>query len=241
MKNHPAFQHTDHRPWPLPETNWRWQQQWNDLVFVHWEVDPNWLRSRIPEGLEIDLHDGKAWLGIVPFSMKGVTLRKLPAPGFLCDFPEINLRTYVKRDGKQGVWFFSLDITQWTAVWIARTFFHLPYYKAQIATQNQGNQIEYHFRRNPLEFHASYTPETRVQPEKDSFENWATERYCLYSDNKKGDLFRAEIHHRQWPLQAASIEVHTNTMLNHWPVGCMHPSVLYSKTIDVVVYPLEKI
>ena len=241
MNIHPALEHTCHRPWPLPQKNWRWRQQWNELAFIHWEINKDWLISQIPNGLELDLYDGKAWIGIVPFSMKGVTLRGFPAPKFLCDFPEINLRTYVTRNGKKGVWFFSLDVPHSLAVWAARTFFHLPYYKAQIHTTIDGTHVDYQFKRNEVEFEGTYTPGEFIDAASKSFEYWSTERYCLYSANSTGELFRAEIHHRQWPLQSASITIRKNTFLDNLPIGKMHPSVLFSKSIDVVVYDLVKI
>jgi uncharacterized protein YqjF (DUF2071 family) len=241
MTYHTAFEYNAHRPWPLPDKKWRWRQQWNDLAFIHWSIDKDWLATQLPNGLELDLYDGNAWIGIVPFSMKGVTLRGFPAPKFLCDFPEINLRTYVTKNEKPGVWFFSLDVPNALAVWAARTFFHLPYYKAQIETSVDKNHIEYHFKRNEIEFDGTYTPGSLINTSSESFEYWSTERYCLYSANSKGELFRAEIHHPQWPLQSASIKIRKNTFLTNLPIGEMHPSVLFSKSIDVAVYDLEKL
>ena len=101
------------------------RQEWLDLVFLHWEITPQEIRPHLPRGVELDLYDGTAWLGIVPFDMKGVTRRGFPAPRWLSDFPEINVRTYVSVDGKAGVWFFSLDVPSRLAVWGARTFSHM--------------------------------------------------------------------------------------------------------------------
>ena len=56
--------------------------------------------SHIPSGLTIDLHDGTAWIGIVPFHMSGVTLRGVPALPWVSAFPELNVRTYVTAGGK---------------------------------------------------------------------------------------------------------------------------------------------
>ena len=240
MKQHPSLECTEHRPWPLPEKNWRWCQQWQNLVFIHWSIDKDWLQKQLPSGLELDLYDGQAWIGIVPFSMKGVTLRGCPAPRFLCDFPEINLRTYVTRNGKKGVWFFSLDVPNALAVWAARTFFHLPYYNARINTTEHEHQVNYHSVRNEVEFDGTYIPEKFIDATGNSFESWSTERYCLYSVNSQGRLFRGDIHHKRWPLQSASIEIRKNTFPNDMPIGDMHPSVLFSRSIDVVVYDLVR-
>ena len=97
-------------------------QSWRRLLFLHWEVDPAVLASRLPAGLHLDLHGGKAWLGVVPFLMCDVRPRGLPAVPGLSNFPELNVRTYVHdKNGVAGVWFFSLDAGQRPADREART------------------------------------------------------------------------------------------------------------------------
>jgi uncharacterized protein YqjF (DUF2071 family) len=199
------------------------------------------IRELIPPELEIDTFAGEAWLGIVPFNMKGVTARGCPAPSALCDFPEINLRTYVKRDGKPGVWFFSLDVNSPLAVWAARTFFHLPYFQAEVTTSREGDTVHYSHRRGDFVFDASYRPLDGAAAVKDPFSAWATARYCLYCHNRKGRVFRGEIQHAPWPLQAAEVDIRHNTLLKDFPVGERHPSILFSRSIDVLIYPLRSV
>ena len=127
MAVHPALIQTDHRPWAMPERRWSMQQQWANLAFLHWEISPAVLQETLPADLEVDTYDGRAWLGVVPFDMKGVTPRHVPRFKPLTDFPEINVRTYVIKDGKPGVWFYSLDVTSPLPVSVARRFFLLPY------------------------------------------------------------------------------------------------------------------
>jgi len=117
---------TAHRPWPLPERPWIMTQTWHDLLFAHWPVDKERLRAKLPPGIALDLFDGQAWLGVVPFRMSNVAPRGLPALPWVSAFPELNVRTYVTRDGKPGVYFFSLDAANPLAVQTARTLFHLP-------------------------------------------------------------------------------------------------------------------
>ncbi|MCC5848206.1 MAG: DUF2071 domain-containing protein [Verrucomicrobia bacterium] len=237
----PELARTDHRPWPLPDRPWLLRQQWNDLLFLHWAVDPDWVQKALPEGLQVDTHDGKAWLGIVPFDMKGVTFRGCPAPPVFCDFPEINLRTYVTDGEKAGVWFFSLDVNKRMAVWGARTFFHLPYFKAEVETHREGEWVRYWHSRGDLRFEASYRPaKSEILPQGE-FEEWATSRYALYCQSRRGAVYRGEIHHTPWPLQSAEVEIQENTLLDGLPIGEAHPSRLFSRSLNVVVYPLEKL
>ena len=76
---------------------------------MHWEVSIEKLSPHIPKGLEIDLFDGKAYVGTIPFLMKNVRPRLLPAVPGVSTFPEFNIRTYVKKNGKPGVLFLTLD------------------------------------------------------------------------------------------------------------------------------------
>jgi hypothetical protein len=83
--------------------------RWLDLLFAHWPVDPDALAAKLPAGLDLDLRDGQAWLGIVPFTMADVAPRGVPALGRFSQFPEINVRTYVRHGDLPGIWFLSLD------------------------------------------------------------------------------------------------------------------------------------
>ena len=114
------------RPWVM-------RMRWVDLLFAHWAVDADALRTKLPDGLELDLYDGQAWLGIVPFVMEDVGPRGLPAPPAAGRFPELNVRTYVRHEGRPGVWFLSLDAASRPAVEGARTGFGLPYFHATMS------------------------------------------------------------------------------------------------------------
>ena len=98
---------TSHLPFPMPERKFSLQQNWVDLTFMHWEVDPDILRKHIPDDLEIELFEGKAYVGVIPFKMEKVRPRFLPSISFISNFPEFNIRTYVKKMGKE-VYFSSL-------------------------------------------------------------------------------------------------------------------------------------
>src|SRR5688572_26680694 len=102
-------------------------QTWHDLLFAHWPIPASELRPLVPPGLDLDLFDGQAWIGVVPLRMSGVRVRALPPIPGNAAFPELNVRTYVKlgpssEDGiaRSGVWFFSLDATPRLVVAAAR-------------------------------------------------------------------------------------------------------------------------
>lgn len=239
--NHPALKQLNHRPWPLPKKRPLLSQIWQNLVFIHWEVSFEQIRTAVPEPLEIDTYDGKAWIAIVPFDMKKVTLKGGPSVAGLSDFPEINVRTYVQYAGKPGIWFFSLDIPSKFAVWAARTFFHLPYRYGKVRVTERNDGIHYQHNVDKAGFTAHYKPVQLISKNASSFETWATERYCLYCKSKRGHLYRTEVQHQAWPLQQAEIDIQKNTLLENWDLGSSHPSILFSKHLDVLAYAPERL
>jgi uncharacterized protein YqjF (DUF2071 family) len=208
---------TAHRPSPLPRGWWAMYQRWSDLLFAHWPVAPDDLRGRLPPGLELDLFDGRAWVGVVAFRMNGVRLHGLPPMPGLCAFPELNVRTYVHCQGQKGVWFLSLDAGSRAAVAAARSWFNLPYFEAEMELVERDGEISFRSRRRhsgaaPAEFRARYTPVAPVELSRPgTLEEFLTERYCLFVSGRRG-LTRGEIHHEPWPLQLARADVAANTM-----------------------------
>lgn len=183
--------------------------RWLDLLFAHWPVDAEVLRDRIPAELELDTFEGRAWLGVVPFTMADVSPRGVPAVPRFSTFPEVNVRTYVRHHGMAGVWFLSLDADSWLTVRGARRVFHLPYAHARMRSTRIGDEIAYHSVRDdrgvpPARFDARYRPTGVARPaDPDSFDDWSTNRLRLFSVDGAGSILRAEIAHEAWPLRPA--------------------------------------
>src|SRR5215203_2496444 len=237
---------TGHRPWPLPQRPWIMTQTWHDLLFAHWPVDKALLRERVPPGTELDVFDGQAWLGIIPFHMTNVAPRGLPALPWVSAFPELNVRTYVTRDGKPGIYFFSLDAGNPLAVGTARSLFHLPYFTAVMTVEQREGWIAYDSRRAgadpPADLVCRYRPIGSVSPPvPGTLEHFLTERYCLYTIDNAFRVRRLEIHHRPWPLQSAELEVTRNTMADAAGIRLpsMAPLLHFSKRQDMVAFPME--
>nr|WP_256199118.1 DUF2071 domain-containing protein [Verrucomicrobium spinosum] len=124
-------------------------QTWSHLLFLHWEWDAAAIQRTLPSGLHVDTFGGSAWVGLVPFFMRNIRPRYLPAVPWVSYFLELNVRTYVHDDeGRPGVWFYSLDCNQPLAVWTAQTFFHLPYQHARMTAEfGTGKEIHYRCHR----------------------------------------------------------------------------------------------
>jgi uncharacterized protein YqjF (DUF2071 family) len=205
-------------PHPVPEGPWLMQQRWHDLLFAHWPYPVDSVRALIPRSLEVDTFDDKAWVGVTPFFMTGVRMRLAPPVPTAYSFAELNVRTYVIRDGVPGVWFFSLDAASTLAVIGARMGARLPYFRANMTVDRDARAITYRSQRwppsaVPAEFEARYAPRPhplRVKPR--SLEYFLTERYSLYTSDRDS-LWRGDIHHPRWKLHEAQADIRTNTMI----------------------------
>ena len=233
---------TEHRPWPLPDGRWVMGQTWDDLLFAHWPVDAEALRAHLPEGLELDTWEGDAWVGITPFVVTGLRLRGTPPLPFVSTFPELNVRTYVSRDEKPGIWFFSLDAASAAAVEVARRTYRLPYYRARVTAERRAGDVAYSCARTegvrPHVWDGRYRPAGEPREvSAGTLEHFLTERYCLYAADGEA-LYRAEIHHPPWPLQDAEAEIDLNTMPPDWlDLPGDAPLLHFSRRQDVVIWP----
>jgi uncharacterized protein YqjF (DUF2071 family) len=230
-------------------------QSWRHLMFLHWAVAPAILRPLVPGELELDLFEGLAYVGLVPFTMKGVRPAGLPAVPALSDFHETNVRTYVHFQGRDpGVWFFSLDAANLIAVALARRFFHLPYHHARMFLECEhpgrpadARSILYAGARRWSEtLTASYlirgAASGPVEPAQlGTLEHFLVERYLLYAQ-AHGRMFRGQVHHRPYPLQPAELVSLDETLLA--AAGIERPSqpalAHYAAGVDVEVFRLRE-
>lgn len=239
----------ENRQWPPPSRPWLLFMRWLDLAFLHWAVEPDQLQRRLPRGLSLDTFDGKAWVGITPFRMSDVRPRFAPPLPWVSAFPELNVRTYVLRDGKPGIWFLSLEAGNPLAVRGARWGYHLPYYDARMSVEQNGDWIDYRSRRtdrstSPADFAGRYRPTGDVyRAVAGSLDYWLTERYCLYTLDRRGRLCRGEIHHAPWPLQPAEAEIEINTIAaaNGVRLPPEPPLVHFARRQDVVGWYLDRL
>jgi hypothetical protein len=220
------------------------RQTWRDLTFLHWRYEPRTVRPLLPPQLSLDLFDGAAWLGLVPFLITGLTLPHAPAVPWLSRFPETNVRTYViDRQGRRGVWFFSLDAARLPAVLAARAAYGLPYFWARMSVRKKGQLVGYASRRRFLSGDLNIVVERGASLAAQSeLEIFLTARFRLYTA-RLGKLAMARIEHPQWPLHQARV-VHCDESLiiaSGLPAPEGEPIVHYAPRVDVRVGPPERV
>ena len=233
---------------PKNHRGWIGRQQWGQLLFAHWPANYENLREKIPSEFELDTFDGDPWVGVVPFVMSGVRLRGLPPVPGVSRFLELNLRTYIRYRGRSGVYFFSLDANQPIAVWAARTFFHLPYFRSRMSIGSEDGSIRYKSQRihagvPTAAFDCTYRGDKQIETSAGDLAEWLTERYCFFTRASSGAIYRGDIHHQKWPLQSAAADFRVNEIASSLGVRIADTSPLlhYSENLDVKVWKLTRI
>lgn len=230
---------------------------WHHLLFLHWETEAGALQKLLPPGIEVDLFEGRAYIGLVPFTMRHLRPRGLPHLPHLShaheNFHEVNVRTYVRhpRYGP-GVWFFSLDAANAAAVCAARLWYKLPYFYASMSLDarraGQSTIYDYHSQRHwpaplPGSCDIIYAPKgspTHAQP--GTLEHFLVERYLLYS-YARGHLFAGRVRHKPYPLQEAQVFSFRENLIHASGIRRPDDAPLahYARRVQVDIFALRKL
>jgi len=182
-------------------------QRWDRLLFLHFEVPEEAIRARVPKRLEVDTFGGRAFVSVTPFTVTGARLRGVPPVPGLSRFHELNVRTYVRMGEDRGVWFFSLDAASAPAAAIARASLRLPYCYAGMHRSEDRGLFRYDSLRvvpaPQASFSGSWSVKDGTAPAATgTLAHFLCERYVLFSRAFGSKLFRVQVRHAPWPLQA---------------------------------------
>lgn len=214
------------------DKGWIISQHWRDVIFLHYKVDVDELQKKVP--FPLDLYQGEAVVSIVPFVMSKIRFPFLfPVPG-LSELLELNLRTYVRVNGRPGVYFFTLDSNHLPGVLIARWFFALPYRWMKLSFSFRDH---YEFTSPELHLKAR-VKEVKVSSD---FDRWSTERYALFTKRREV-VYEGTVEHRPWTLQEIEVvelkDNFSNLIGEHLKMQTLM-GASYSKSLDVRFRPFR--
>ena len=182
---------------------------WRSMLFAHWRVEPDRLQRLLPPGLEVDTHDGSAWVSLTPFEMADVR-PGLPGLGRTrrgWTTLETNLRTYVRRPGgADGLWFLSLDIVNPLAVGVARMGVGAPYFRADLDLRREGDTVSYSGRRGSDGPGYDATAQLGPHVEPDPTAVWLTSRWRAFTRHL-GQVLVVPVEHEPWPVREVRLEL----------------------------------
>jgi uncharacterized protein len=195
---------------------------WLTLTFVHWPVPPAEVQALLPPGLVVDQWQGSAWVSLTPFVMADLRPFGLGAPAVAArrisgrlarlvheasSIPETNLRTYVRGpDGRDGLWFLSLDIASRTLAVALRGLSGAPYRYGRLNLERNEDAITYAGSRPHGESSYRMVVRTGDHLEPSDLDLWLTSRWRAYTTHLD-QLLVFPVEHEPWPLQAARLDM----------------------------------
>jgi uncharacterized protein len=222
-------------------------QRWIHLLFLHWSLSPDVVQMTLPQALQADTFEGSAWVGIVPFFMRGVRAAGFVSVPGVSNFLELNLRTYVRDlHGRPGIWFYSLDANQALGVFLARAVFALPYKFAYMNARVCDGEIDYWSRRfgHKNSLHYWYRASEKLgEAGFGSLEFFFIERYRLFA-RRGNHLIAARVHHSPYQLRKVTVLNADSELfaMDGFEAPAEPPvHTIYSERVDVSIYPIEPV
>jgi uncharacterized protein YqjF (DUF2071 family) len=200
-------------------------QRWHDVAFLHWRFDPDRITPLLPRGVAIDTYDGAAWVTLTPFAVERSRPPVVPPIPGLSNFVESNVRTYVVGpDGRDGLWFLTLETNSLSTTIAARTALGVPYRWSTMDRRREGNQVTYSSRRRlvePAPHHRTTVTTSSERLANRPLAAWLTGRWRAWS-SAAGRLVVVPVEHEPWPISDAALVDHDDTLLRS--VGLPEPA-----------------
>ena len=184
------------------------RQSWRDVVFLHWETDPESAQRWLPDGTHLDLHHGRTFVGLIGLRIQTALLGLVPVP-HLGSFDEVNVRVYsVDDQGRRGTVFCSLDAERLLPVLAARSGYRLPYMWSVVRVDHHRQELSYSVCRrwpgadHPTTAFSVLIGERLAAPT--ASEHFVTARWAMHW-RWAGRTMWCSVAHEPWPLHAAEL------------------------------------
>ncbi len=206
-------------------------QSWEDAVFLHWRIPADICAARLPVGVEPDIHDGSAWVGLIGFRMRNAGLGSGRPIPYFGSFNEINVRLYSREpNGTRGVVFVTLDASRLSVAVAARAA-GIPYVWSrcryfQSGAAGHGYTVQRRRGTAGTSFAAKAATERSAH---DPLSVFLTARFGLHS-RFRGETYYIPNTHTPWPLHPAQLTELDDSLLKAagFDVNGPPESVLYS-------------
>jgi uncharacterized protein len=176
--------------------------EWRNLINLTYRVPAEVLQPHLPKGVELDLYEGQAHLSLVAFDFANTKVKGIKIP-FHVNFPEINLRFYVRSGEHRGVVFIKELVPRFWIAWVAKQLYNEPYQAIPMRSEHRAlgeklecfHEIQIGGRSHSIKILAG---KNEGVPPKDSAAHFFKEHDLGYGITRKGVTLTYEVEHPLW-------------------------------------------
>ena len=221
--------------------------RWSNVILANFATPPELLRPHLPAGLELDQHDGRTWASLVAFDFFEARTLGIPWPGYR-NFPEVNLRFYVRHGQQRGVIFVREFVPLRLVAYLARLIYREPYAAVRMSSlvtdAPESVTIEHRLSLGGREHSICATGSKPPQrSDADSLEHFFKEHRWGYGRSRRDQTMRYEVRHPLWqtyPVREFALDVDWGVLYGkEWSQmnGIKPDSVVIAVGSPVLVFP----
>lgn len=182
--------------------------EWRHLAMLTFHAEPAVLRPFVPQGTELDTHNGEALISLVGFRFLSTRVLGCRVP-LHRDFDEVNLRTYVRREVRgelrRGVTFIREIVPRRLIAFVARLAYNEPYIalpmQSDVPTGPTLSRVRYAWRTSREWQHLAVTPMgSPVLSSTDAEVTFITDHQWGYSRQRDGSTLEYRVEHQPWRI-----------------------------------------
>jgi len=178
--------------------------RWSNVAILSYSVPPQVLQPLLPPECELDLLDGQSYVSLVAFDFLQTRVWRVPWPGAR-NFPEVNLRFYVRHNGQRGVCFIREFVPCRIVALVARLFYNEPYSGVSMISEVEQSadsisirhEADVGGRRQSLRITAG---KPAIRPDEGTTEHFFKEHNWGYGTSRGGELVRYRVEHEAWDV-----------------------------------------
>lgn len=231
---------------------------WSSLLMFNYRVDPRKIAPFVPNGCEVDLHQGETYVSVVGFMFRNTRLKGVPVP-FHQDFEEVNLRYYIRRKddpSRRAVGFIQEIVPRWAIATVARLVYQENYVDLpmrhhldlQEGRLSLGSRVAYGWQKGERWHEMSARISGPLAPLiPGSHPEFIAEHYWGYAAQRDGGTIEYQVEHppwKVWPVEEARLEMDAREVYGEeWAEVLAEPpvSAFVAEGSEVTVYDGERL
>ncbi len=175
--------------------------RWENLCLITYSVTPSVLEPLMPKGLRADTINENVFISLVAFDFLDTRVKGMKIP-FHVNFPEINLRFYVRNNEKRGVVFIREFVPKYFIALFARMLYNENYKSIKMKsgiTVNDERRVIHDININGIKYSVKVTAENKpYMPSESSLEHFFKEHEWGFGKSKSGETLMYRVEHPHW-------------------------------------------